>query len=43
MFRERLQCKAAEERPWGLDYQLSRLEVIEEFKFLSTAIALCSR
>ena len=43
MFRERLQSKAADERPWRLDYQLPRLEVKEEFQFLSTAIALCSR
>ena len=43
MFRERLQSKVADERPWRLDYQLPRLEVKEEFQFLSTAIALCSR
>ena len=43
MFRERLQSKAADERPWRLDYQLPRLEVKEEFQFLSAAIALCSR
>ena len=38
MFRERLQSKAADERPWRLDYQLPRLEVKEEFQFLSAAI-----
>ena len=43
MFRERLQSKAADERPWRLDYQLPRLEAKEEFQFLSAAIALCSR